>query len=139
MLYLASGSNLNQIQMSYRCPKATALDSYILRGYILEFRRVANIKKTLNLKDKIACGIWKITKSCERALDIYEGYPTIYGKKIMKIDDGREVMTYFMNSGIINPPSKEYLKIIEEGYKHFELPKELLFKNKLRSFDYGNV
>ncbi len=129
MLYLAYGSNLNKKQMSIRCPKARALEKYILSGYVLEFRRVANIKKTSNLRDKIGCGIWQITKRCEIALDIYEGYPSLYGKKIIKLDDGREVMTYFMNSGSIGPPSEEYLKIIEEGYKHFGLPNNLLFKN----------
>ena len=46
MLYLAYGSNLNKKQMSFRCPKAKALESCILSGYKLEFRRVANIKKT---------------------------------------------------------------------------------------------
>ena len=139
MLYLAYGSNLNKKQMSKRCPKARAIGKYILSGHVLEFRRVANIRKTTNLKDKIACGIWKITESCERALDIYEGYPSLYGKKNIKLDDGREVMTYFMNSGILSPPSKEYLNTIQEGSKHFDLPSDLLFNISLRKIYNGNV
>ena len=128
MLYLAYGSNLNKRQMAKRCPNAKPLEKYILNGYKLEFRRVANIKKTSNKIDHIACGIWKITKACERSLDIYEGYPNLYGKTKFKLDDGREVMTYYMNTGYTEPPTKEYLKTIIEGYNDFNLPIEFLNK-----------
>ena len=126
MLYLAYGSNLNKKQMSFRCPKAKAIESYILSGYKLEFRRVANIIKTNNKQDKIACGIWNITKECEGALDVYEGYPNLYGKKFIKLDDSREVMTYFMKKGHIAAPSYEYLNTIIRGYKDFDLPLKFL-------------
>ena len=128
MLYLAYGSNLNKKQMSRRCPNALALDKYILRSYKLEFRRVAHIRKTSNIRDQIACGIWKITKSCERSLDIYEGFPHLYGKTQIILDDGREVMTYFMNGGNVEAPSNEYFSIIMQGYKDFGLPLKLLKK-----------
>ena len=126
MLYLAYGSNLNKKQMSFRCPKAKALESCILSGYKREFRRVANIKKTNNEQDKIACGIWNITKECESALDIYEGYPNLYGKMNIRLDDDREVMTYFMKKGHLAPPSYDYLNTIIRGYKDFDLPLKLL-------------
>lgn len=129
MLYLAYGSNLNKMQMAKRCPKAKALDNYILKGYKLEFRRVANIKKSSNKTDQIGCGIWEITETCEKSLDIYEGYPHLYGKTKIKLDDGREVMTYFMNSGFRAPPSSEYLNTIIQGYRDFKLPFNLLNKN----------
>ena len=129
MLYLAYGSNLNKLQMAKRCPKAKALDNYILKGYKLEFRRVANIKKSSNKTDQIGCGIWEITETCEKSLDIYEGYPHLYGKTKIKLDDGRVVMTYFMNSGFQAPPSSEYLNTIIQGYRDFKLPFNLLNKN----------
>ena len=129
MLYLAYGSNLNKKQMAKRCPNAKALEKYILNGYKLEFRRVANIKKTSKKIDRIACGIWEITEACEKSLDIYEGYPHLYGKIKIKLDDGREVMTYFMNSGFQAPPSSEYLNTIIQGYQDFGLPLELI-KNR---------
>ena len=126
MLYLAYGSNLNKKQMSFRCPKAKAIESYILSGYKLEFRRVANIKKTNNKQDKIACGIWNITKECESALDVYEGYPNLYGKTKIQLEDDREVMTYYMKKGHPAPPSHDYLNTIIRGYKDFDLPLKLL-------------
>ena len=112
--------------MTFRCPQAQPLGICILKGYKLEFRRVANIKKTNNYDDKIACGIWYITKSCEKSLDVYEGYPNLYGKKFIKLEDGRKVMTYFMKKGELSPPNKRYLDTIIEGYKDFNLPLDLI-------------
>ena len=59
-------------------------------------------------------------------MDIYEGFPTVYSKKIIKLDDGRNVMTYIMNNGEISPPSLKYFNTIREGFKDFDLPKNLL-------------
>ena len=114
--------------MAERCPRAMPLENYVLKGYKLEFRRVAHIKKTNKPNDKIACGIWKITQSCEKSLDIYEGYPSLYGKTFIKLEDGRKVMTYFMQKGEIAPPTRQYLNTIKEGYKDFDLPLKLLVK-----------
>ena len=80
MLYLAYGSNLNKKQMSKRCPKAKPIGPIILSGYKLEFRRVATIKHTKKIEDKLGCGLWEITKDCEKSLDIYEGFPIVYSK-----------------------------------------------------------
>ena len=130
MLYLAYGSNLNKKQMSRRCPNAKPVGSIILKGYKLEFRRVATIKHTKNIDDKLGCGLWEITEKCEKSLDIYEGFPHVYSKKIIKLDDGREAMTYFMNNGEKCPPSFEYFNTIRVGFKDFNLPKELLMPKK---------
>ena len=126
MLYLAYGSNLNKKQMSRRCPNAKPVGSVILTGYKLEFRRVATIKHTKKTDDKLGCGLWEITEKCEKSLDIYEGFPHVYSKKIIKLNDGREVMTYYMNNGEISPPSLKYFNTIREGFKDFGLPKNLL-------------
>ena len=130
MLYLAYGSNLNKKQMSRRCPNATPVGSVILSGYKLEFRRVATIKHTKKTDDKLGCGLWEITEKCEKSLDIYEGFPHVYSKKIITLDDGREAMTYIMNNGEKCPPSFEYFNTIRQGFKDFGLPKELLFKRE---------
>ena len=128
MLYLAYGSNLNKKQMSKRCPKAKPIGPIILSGYKLEFRRVATIKHTKKIEDKLGCGLWEITKDCEKSLDIYEGFPHLYGKTQIILDDGREVMTYFMNGGNVEAPSNEYFSTIMQGYKDFGLPLNLLKK-----------
>ena len=132
MLYLAYGSNLNKKQMSRRCPNAKPVGSVILKGFKLEFRRVATIKHTKKNDDKLGCGLWEITKKCENSLDIYEGFPHVYSKKIIKLDDGREAMTYIMNNGEISPPSFKYFNTIREGFKDFDLPKNLLLADICR-------
>ena len=134
MLYLAYGSNLNKKQMSRRCPNAKPVGSVILKGFKLEFRRVATIKHTKKNDDKLGCGLWEITKKCENSLDIYEGFPHVYSKKIIKLDDGREAMTYIMNNGEKCPPSFKYFNTIREGFKDFGLPNDLLIpKVKIKS------
>ena len=129
MLYLAYGSNLNKSKWSRRCPNATPVGSVILSGYKLEFRRVATIKHTKKTDDKLG-RIWEITEKCEKSLDIYEGFPHVYSKTIIKLDDGREAMTYIMNNGEKCLPSFEYFNTIRVGFKDFNLPKELLMPKK---------
>ena len=133
MLYLAYGSNLNKKQMSRRCPNAKPVGSVVLPGYKLEFRRVATIKHTKKTYDKLGCGLWEITEKCEKSLDIYEGFPHVYSKRKLKLDDGREVMTYIMNNGELSPPTLKYFNTIREGYKDFDLPNNLLVP-KLRNY-----
>ena len=130
MLYLAYGSNLNKKQMSKRCPKAKPIGPIILSGYKLEFRRVATIKHTKKIEDKLGCGLWEITKDCEKSLDIYEGFPIVYSKITIELKDGRNVMTYIMNNGALGPPTTKYFNTIKNGFKDFELPTNLLYKIK---------
>lgn len=124
-LYGAYGSNLNIGQMGMRCPNAEPVGSLVLHGWELKFRGVADIKEE---KDAIVpIGLWKITQKCEAALDTYEGYPNLYGKKIIRVPDMEEdfgtdkVMLYFMNSTNVYPPSMPYLNCILEGYNDFGL------------------
>ena len=122
MLYLAYGSNLNKNQMSHRCPLAIPAGTALLKGYKLQFKRVAHIEETAIQDDIIPCGLWEITSKCEKSLDVYEGYPNLYGKKQIKLDDQRMAMTYFMINGEIEKPSENYFETILEGYKDFDLP-----------------
>ncbi len=115
--------------MSTRCPNAKPIESIILSGYKLEFRRVATIKHTNKPEDKLGCGLWDITEQCEKSLDIYEGFPNVYSKKIIKLDDGRNVMTYIMNNGVISSPTFKYFNTIRQGFKDFDLPKNLLLSD----------
>ena len=116
--------------MSKRCPKAKPIGPIILSGYKLEFRRVATIKHTKKIEDKLGCGLWEITKDCEKSLDIYEGFPIVYSKITIELKDGRNVMTYIMNNGALGPPTTKYFNTIKNGFKDFELPTNLLYKIK---------
>lgn len=62
-----------------------------------------------------------IEDSDEKALDRYEGYPTLYRKEMIDVemDDGTKVnaMVYIMNYGNPALPYKEYLNTIIKGYQ----------------------
>lgn len=123
-LYGAYGSNMNLEQMGHRCPKAKVIGTGILEGYKLTFRGrykgVANIEQCKNAEVPIV--LWEITEECEAALDIYEGYPSLYKKKEVKVRvDGKykTVMVYVMASEythMVAPPIEYYFNIIARGY-----------------------
>ena len=124
MYYIAYGSNLNIKLMNSRCPRAKPL-FYLnglrvnkLFGWKLSFNRYANIIKDKN--SFVPIGLWKITKHCEKELDIYENFPILYSKFFFKYNS-INTMTYVMNSNRLLKPSKTYLKLIFQGYKDFNL------------------
>ena len=125
-LYGAYGSNLNMGQMSYRCPNATPLGSFNLIGWKLVFRNVADIERCE--KSSVPIGVWKITNDCERKLDVYEGYPSLYGKEFLNIDGIKgafgtsQLMIYTMNDqNRIGNPSPSYYETIANGYEDFDI------------------
>ena len=64
--------------------------------------------------------LWEITQEDEKALDIYEGYPSFYGKETMELPlEGGTVaaMVYIMTPGHrLGYPSDFYYNTILEGY-----------------------
>ena len=124
MYYIAYGSNLNFKLMNSRCPRAKPV-FYLngfrgnkLFGWRLSFNRYANIIKDKN--SFVPIGLWKITKHCEKELDIYENFPILYSKIYFKYYSIK-AMTYVMNSNKLLQPSNTYLKLIYQGYKDFNL------------------
>ena len=124
MYYIAYGSNLNFKLMRSRCPRAKPV-FYLngirvnkLFGWKLVFNRYANIIK--DNKSFVPIGLWKITKHCEKELDIYENFPILYSKIYFKYYSIK-AMTYVINSNKLLKPSNTYLKLIYQGYKDFNL------------------
>jgi len=123
-LYIAYGSNLNLSQMAFRCPNAKQLGSLYIPNWKLVFRGVADIQPSTNNHDMLPVGLWEITEECEQALDLYEGFPNLYGKiEIMGM------MTYTMNRTSFAPPSRGYFQSILEGYKDFGLDTAHLYNS----------
>ena len=75
-LYVAYGSNLNMMQMGWRCPTASVVGTGKIIDYKLTFRRVATIEPCQ--KQEVPVAVWKIEDNDEKALDRYEGYPSLY-------------------------------------------------------------
>ena len=127
MLYFAYGSNLNLSQMKRRCKDSVFLKKINLENFRLTFRsryRAADIEPKKN--SLVPGGLFEISKSDEKKLDLYEDYPILY-KKYYFILDGRKVMTYTMvKKTPFRFPTERYLNIVKRGYLDCKLDKKFL-------------
>lgn len=123
-MYIAYGSNLNLPQMSYRCPTARVVGKSEIRDYELLFRgghrnSVATVEPSEG--SSVPVLLWELQEKDLLTLDRYEGFPTLYRKKIIDVDlNGKTIpaMIYIMNEGnSCGSPSDYYLNVIMEGYK----------------------
>lgn len=131
-LYFAYGSNINLDQMAHRCPDAEVVGPVVLEDYKLLFRSNSNRNGVATIRPhkgrKVHGLLWKITPVCERALDIYEGFPRLYDKQDVTVRDknGQEitVMAYVMTDRYKEPamPSSYYYNGIMAGYRQNGLP-----------------
>ena len=129
MLYFAYGSNLNHFQMKKRCKDSVFLKKINLKDFKLTFRskyRAADIEPK---KNSIVPGaLFKISKSDEIKLDVYEDFPILY-KKHYFYHHGKKVMTYIMvKKTLFTFPTEKYLNIIKQGYKDCNLDKQFLLE-----------
>lgn len=122
--YLAYGSNLNLEQMARRCPTAKVVGKGEIKDHELLFRGYRNSAvATVEPKagSSVPVLIWELGRDDERNLDVYEGYPRLYGKVdlVVQTEEGCEsIMAYTMNEGHeLGIPSDHYLEIIMEGYE----------------------
>lgn len=107
--------------MKIRCPKAELVDTGIIKDYRLIFRHVADIMHEPHCDEYVEVGIWRITDECLEALDIYEGYPSLYRREILEAESHRawgtwQGITYLMNRESYAMPSPDYYGSIEQGY-----------------------
>ena len=129
MLYFAYGSNLNLSQMKRRCKDSIFLKKINLENFRLTFRsryRAADIEPKKN--SLVPGGLFEISKSDEKKLDLYEDYPILY-KKYYFILDGRKVMTYTMvKKTPFRFPTERYLNVVKRGYLDCKLDKKFLIR-----------
>ena len=127
MLYFAYGSNLHHLKMKKRCKDSIFLKKINFKDFRLTFRNMyADIEFKKNLI--ITGGLFEISKSDEKKLDMYEDYPIVY-KKYYFTYYGKKVMTYSMTKKTnFTFPSERYLNIIKKGYKDCDLDKSYLKK-----------
>jgi hypothetical protein len=105
-----------------------------LHNYKLIFRGVADI---IHQESAYVNGaIYAITENDERRLDMYESYPSLYGKVHLDFNGftfnqelisnlnlaSQKIMFYQMqNRSEIYPPSENTIKTIEAGYREWKL------------------
>ena len=129
MLYFAYGSNLNHFQMKRRCKDSKFIKKIKLKDFQLTFRskyRAADIEPKKN--SIVPGGLFEISKSDEKKLDIYEDYPILY-KKIYFIYNNKKIMTYTMcKKTSFTFPTEKYLNVVKRGYKDCKLNNKYLIK-----------
>ena len=129
MLYFAYGSNLNHFQMKRRCKDSKYLKKINLKNFRLTFRskyRAADIE--LKKNSIVPGGLFEISKSDEKKLDIYEDYPILY-KKIYFTYNNKKIMTYTMcKKTSFAYPTEKYLNVVKRGYKDCKLNNKYLIK-----------
>ncbi len=134
MLYFAYGSNLNLFQMKRRCKDSIFLKKINLKDFRLTFRskyRAADIEPKKN--SIVPGGLFDISKSDEKKLDVYEDYPILY-RKFYFTYYGKKVMTYTMvKKTPFRFPTERYLNVVTKGYKDCKINNKYL-KKALKNF-----
>ena len=115
--------------MKRRCKDSVYLKKINLKDFKLTFRskyRAADIEFKKN--SIVPGGLFEISKSDERKLDIYEDFPILY-KKHYFYYYGKKVMTYTMvKKTLFRFPTERYLNVLKRGYKDCRLDKKFLYK-----------
>ncbi len=129
MYYFAYASNLNRKQMLERCPDSkpklmATLPNYnlIFAGWSRKWRGgVATIRRFGG--EKVLGGIYDISEKCLQKLDRYEeGYDRLKVTVFTEVDEPIEAITYIKSGQLEETqPSKEYLSIIQQGYRDWGL------------------
>lgn len=130
--YIAYGSNLNVEQMRMRCPHATVLGTATLKGWQLLFKG-SKTGSYLTIEEReggsVPVAVWEVTESDEAALDRYEGFPTFYYKREMRIQckgirtGKRRMLTAFVyimhEDRPFGIPGDYYMNVCRKGYDAF--------------------
>jgi len=115
--------------MRRRCKDSVYLKKINLKDFKLTFRskyRAADIERKKN--SIVPGGLFEISKSDEKKLDLYEDFPILY-KKHYFLYYGKKVMTYIMvKKSPFKFPTDRYLNIVKRGYKDCKLNLEYLKK-----------
>ena len=122
--------------MKRRCPGSKLIRKGVLNGYRLTFngyscRWGGGVADVIKNKHKVVWGLlYSITLDDLSLLDGYEGYPTVYNRKLVSIKDTRtlkltqNVWVYYMvKKTKFSAPSKKYLNIIKGGAHNYNFPK----------------
>lgn len=132
-LYLAYGSNMDMQQMAKRCPEARLMGKTFIEGYCLLFKgSERGVYATIEpeVGSKVPALVWELTENDERSLDEYERFPELYYKEEMHVmlhGKSEKAMAYIMDkSQRAGIPDVSYYKVLEEAYRQYGFPIEIL-------------
>lgn len=127
--------------MRFRCPTAKVVGTGEIEGYELLFKGShSGSYLTIEPKEgsKVPVAVWEVQERDEMALDRYEGFPSFYYKKDMRIkvkgiktgiESTKDTFVYIMHEDRpIGIPSWRYVETCIEGYKRFSFDESLLME-----------
>jgi len=127
--YFAYASNLNREQMLERCPDSkpcfvATLPNYklVFAGWSRQWRGGYAALKSFR-GERVLGAVYEVSGICLNRLDKYErGYKRL---KVTVFNEGGEpieAITYIKSGQLEEaPPSKEYLAVIQQGYRDWGL------------------
>ena len=132
MYYFAYGVDLNKKQMLASAPESKPRFIATLPNYKLTFSgysrkwRGGCITIALSRGDKVIGGIYEVSEKDLRRLDKFEDCPGKYDRINIGVfdEDGNhiEAVTHIRAGRLEEtPPSKDYLAIIQQGYKDWRI------------------
>jgi len=132
MYYFAYASNLNKKQMRERAVESKPMFTATLPNYRLVFsgwsRQWRGGSATIihSRGDKVLGAIYEVSEKDLRHLDSHEDCPRSYGRIDVTVfdEDGNavEAVTYIKAGRLEETkPSKEYLAVIQQGYRDWGL------------------
>ena len=137
--YLAYGSNLNIAQMQFRCPDAVVVGTAVIPDYKLLFKgSLTGAYLTIEPKQgaQVPVGVWEVSLVDELRLDRYEGFPSFYYKKEIRISVAdnrtgktrqRDAFVYVMHEDRkLGVPTSFYMRTCLDGYKDFGFDPDFL-------------
>lgn len=134
--YFAYGSNMDQAQMSQRCPTAVLVGPARLLGYrfIINTRGVATI--ATEASSEVYGILWSIIEADERSLDKYEGVEWgTYTKRTVRIETATEksarALTYIASDSTPGSPRDGYVEKLVAAAEQHGLPDK--YVEELRS------
>ncbi|MDR7856513.1 gamma-glutamylcyclotransferase family protein [Tissierella sp.] len=132
MLYFAYASNLSKEYMLSRCPDATPVKRAVLKDYKLVFNQLADIVAE---KEKDVFGaIYVISKQHLEQLDKLEGYPDLYDRIDIEVEDEKgnkyDAFAYAMVEKNLELPPDHYYQILLKGYEDWNLSVKYLEEAK---------
>lgn len=133
MLYFAYASNLSKEYMESRCPDATPIKKVVLKNYKLTFNQLADIIQ--NEDEGVLGALYVISKQDLEELDKLEGYPDLYDRIIVEVEDDKgnkyDAFAYTMVEKNLELPPDHYYEILVKGYEDWGLPKDHLEKARI--------
>lgn len=133
--YIAYGSNMDERQMAVRCRDAVLVGTGFIQGYELLFKgSLTGCYATIEPKagSCVPVTIWTISRTDEKRLDRYEGFPAFYYKKDVKVQTGNGTITglvYIMHEDRhCGMPFPWYYEQMDRDYRKFGFDRAILKK-----------